>query len=258
MSDWARWGKSRISPLQALHTAANGFLRLETLREANDRVSDAVAELHSSLQYWRRDPLVERRTENEDAVPYHSVASFAKIFRLKKGITQYTLVANHVPVNARLWRQRAREPLRIRRAVRTRRIQPTVHSTDTHSTNEVNFTILSVFGYQFAPLSEIQSKTDTLYGFKHSNKYDEKFLLKPASKVNTQLVIDESDNIQHILASLALKVAGRHTYRQAERLCPGKIARKKPCGSLENIYRSLYLLARQFGDVFFAATSNAR
>lgn len=30
-------------------------------------------------------------------------------------------------------------------------IQLDVHSTDTHGTNEINFAILSFFGYQFAP-----------------------------------------------------------------------------------------------------------
>ena len=30
-------------------------------------------------------------------------------------------------------------------------IQPEIHSTDTHGTNEVNFALLHVFGYQFAP-----------------------------------------------------------------------------------------------------------
>jgi TnpA family transposase len=30
-------------------------------------------------------------------------------------------------------------------------IQPDIHSTDTHGTNEMNFAILHFFGYQFAP-----------------------------------------------------------------------------------------------------------
>ncbi|PGW47447.1 hypothetical protein COE03_14330, partial [Bacillus thuringiensis] len=30
-------------------------------------------------------------------------------------------------------------------------MKPSIHSTDTHGTNEVNFAILDLFGYQFAP-----------------------------------------------------------------------------------------------------------
>ena len=46
-------------------------------------------------------------------------------------------------------------------------IQPSIHSTDTHGTNEVNFAILAFFGYQFAPrYKDIRGKMGTLYGFK--------------------------------------------------------------------------------------------
>ena len=86
-------------------------------------------------------------------------------------------------------------------------IQPTIHSTDTHGANQVNFAILSMFGYQFVPrYRNIRGKTDTLYGFKLSSEYDDKFLLTPTSKVNTNLILEEEENIQHIFASLALKV----------------------------------------------------
>jgi TnpA family transposase len=86
-------------------------------------------------------------------------------------------------------------------------IQPSIHSTDTHGTNEVNFAILAFFGYQFAPrYKDIRGKIGTLYGFKHPSQYDRESLIKPASKANTKLILAEEDNIQHILASLALKV----------------------------------------------------
>jgi hypothetical protein len=45
-----------------------------------------------------------------------------------------------------------------------------------------------------------------LYGFKHPSQYDRESLGKPASKANTKLILAEEDNIQQILASLALKV----------------------------------------------------
>ena len=181
---------------QALHTAANGFLRLETLREANDRVSNAVTKLPIFRHYSIGDAIHSSSDGQKIETQFHTIRSrhSPKYFGLKKGITQYTLVANHVPVNARFFGANEHESHFVFDVLynNTADIQPTVHSTDTHGTNEVNFTILSVFGYQFAPrYRDIRSKTDTLYGFKHSNKYDEKFLLKPASKVNSQLVIDE-------------------------------------------------------------------
>ncbi len=52
-------------------------------------------------------------------------------------------------------------------------IDPDMHSTDTHGTNEVNFALLHVFGYQFAPrYRDIQEKVQkALYGFKHPTQY---------------------------------------------------------------------------------------
>ena len=52
-------------------------------------------------------------------------------------------------------------------------VQPAVHSTDAHGTDEVNFALLHVFGYQFAPrYRNIQEKVRTgLYGFEHPRHY---------------------------------------------------------------------------------------
>src|SRR5699024_11244168 len=51
-------------------------------------------------------------------------------------------------------------------------IQPEVHSTDTHGTNEVNFAILHFFGYQFAPRYKdiYDTVNNSLYGFKHPDR----------------------------------------------------------------------------------------
>ena len=77
-------------------------------------------------------------------------------------------------------------------------IQPDIHSTDTHGTNEVNFAILNVFGYQFAPrYRDLFDKVkEALYGFKHPSQYDEDWMLKPVRKLHPELVVEEWDNIQ--------------------------------------------------------------
>ena len=128
---------------------------------------------------------------------------------MQKGIVNYTHVANHVPLNARVIGANEHESQYVFDLLHnnTTDIQPSIHSTDTHGTNEVNFAILAFFGYQFAPrYKDIRGKIGTLYGFKHPSQYDRESLIKPASKANTKLILAEEDNIQHILASLALKV----------------------------------------------------
>jgi len=58
-------------------------------------------------------------------------------------------------------------------------IQPTVHSTDTHGTNAINFGILHFFGYQFAPrYRDLYDKVQQgLYGFKHPSQYSWLFVI---------------------------------------------------------------------------------
>jgi TnpA family transposase len=89
------------------------------------------------------------------STPFSSVPSFhsPKYFGLKKGIVNYTHVANHVPLNARIIGANEHESHYVFDLPynNTTDIQPSIHSTDTLGTNEVNFAILAFFGYQFAP-----------------------------------------------------------------------------------------------------------
>jgi TnpA family transposase len=104
---------------------------------------------------------------------------------LKKGIVNYTHVANHVPLNARIIGANEHESHYVFDLLynNTTDIQPSIHSTDTHGTNEVNFAILAFFGYQFAPrYKDIRGEMGTLYGFKHPSQYDKESLFKSASK----------------------------------------------------------------------------
>jgi TnpA family transposase len=82
----------------------------------------------------------------------------------------------------------------------------------------------------------------TLYGFKHPSQYDKESLFKPASKANTKLILAEEDNIQHILASLALKVTRQSVIIAKLSSYPRKNRTKKALWELDNLRRSLHLL----------------
>ncbi len=157
----------------------------------------------------------------------------------------YTLVANHVPVNAEMIGAHDHESHFVFDLLfnNTTDIHPQVHSTDTHGTNQVNFALLHLFGYQFAPrYKAIQEKLRTsLYGFKHPNQYGD-VLLKPIRKLNTDLIVEEWENLQRIFVSLALKTTTQsiivHKLNSYER-------KNKTCQALweyDHIIHSLYLL----------------
>ncbi len=161
-----------------LAATSENFLRPETLKEANDRISNAIAE----LAIFRHYDLGETIHSSSDGQKYetriHTInARYSpKYFGLQKGIVSYTLVANHIPVNARIIGANEHESHYVFDLLfnNTTEIQPNVHSTDTHGTNEVNFAILHLFGYQFAPpYKDIYDKVcHSLYGFKHPNAID--------------------------------------------------------------------------------------
>jgi TnpA family transposase len=112
-----------------------------------------------------------------------------KYFGLKKGVTAYSMVASHIPINTQIIGANDHESHYVFDILfnNTTDIQPTIHSTDTHGTNELNFAILHLFGYQFAPrYKDIYGTVNQLlYGFKHPSRYGD-LLLKPKRKISPQ------------------------------------------------------------------------
>jgi TnpA family transposase len=123
-------------------------------------------------------------------------------------------------------------------------IQPEIHSTATHGTNAVNFAVLKMFGYQFAPrCRDIDNKVgEALYGFKHPSQDDEDMVLKPIRKLRPELIIEEWENIQRIMVSLALKTTTQSTIVRQLSACARKNKTRRALWEYDNIFRSLYLL----------------
>lgn len=232
---------------QTLYTAANNFLRPETARVGNDQISNATANL-PIFRHYNIDDVIHSSSDGQKfETKTHTIRSrySPKYFGLKKGITNYTGVANHVPFNARIIGANESESHYVydMLANNTTEIRPSTHSTDTHGANEVNFATLAVFNYQFAPrYRDIRDKMNSLYGFKHPSKYDEKLLLKPSSKANTKLILAEEDNIKHIFASLAMKVTNQSVIIGKLSSYARKNRTKRALWELDNLYRSRYLL----------------
>jgi len=217
------------------------------VREGNDQISNATAK-SPIFRHYNIDDMIHSSSDGqkfETQIPTVRSRHSPKYFGLKKGITNYTGVANHVPFNARIIGANESESHYVYDILvnNTTEILPGAHSTDTHGANAVNFFTLAVSGYQFAPrYRDIRGKMDTLYGFKHPSKYDERFLLKPTNKANTKLILSEEDNIKHILASLAMKVTSQSVIIGKLSSYARKNRTKKALWELDNLHRSRYLL----------------
>ena len=232
----------------ALSTTSDNYIRLETLRAANDQVSNAAAELPIFRYYDIGDRVHSSSDGQKFETRIHTINArhSSKYFGLKKGVVAYTLLANHLPINARVIGSHEHESHYVYDllANNTTDVQPTWHSTDTHGTNQVNFALLHIFGYQFAPrYKDLFDKVRTsLYGFKHPSQYDSTMLLKPMHKANQRLIIDEWPNMQRIFLSLALKTTTQFIIVGKLSSYARKNRTKRALWELDNIFRSLYLL----------------
>jgi TnpA family transposase len=182
----------------------------------------------------------------ETRIPTINARHSPKYFGLKKGVVAYTLVANHIPVNARIIGANEHESHYVFDILynNTTKVQPEIHSTDTHGTNEINFAILHMFGYQFAPRYKdiYGTVSKSLYGFKHPSLYDDDFILKPIRRINSDLMVDEWDNIQRIMVSLALKTTTQNIIVGKLSAYARKNKTRRALWEYDNIIKSLYLL----------------
>jgi TnpA family transposase len=156
-----------------LSTSTANYVRLETLREANDQLADATAKL-PIFHYFDIGEIVHSSSDGqkfETAIPTVNSRHSSKYFGLKKGVVGYTMLASHVPLSARIIGANEHESHYVFDVLfnNTSDIQPSMHSTDTHGTNQVNFALLHFFGYRFAPrYRDFKHKIETgLYGFEN-------------------------------------------------------------------------------------------
>jgi len=242
-----RMGEISDIPYQTLARASENFLRLETLHAANDCVSNAIAALPIFRSYDLGDVIPSSSDGQKFETRLHTINArhSPKDFGLQKGVVGYPLVANHIPVNARIIGAHEHESHFVFDLLmgNTTDIQPNVHSTDTHGANQVNFVLLHMFNYQFAPRSRAIQETvrTSLDGFHHPSQ-DGELILKPIRKIQSELIVEEWDNLQRIFVWLARKTT-------TQSIIVGKLSayarRNKPRQALweyDTIIRSLYLL----------------
>lgn len=242
-----RMGEISDISYPVLAATSDNFIRLETLKEANDCISNAIAKLPIFKQYDIGETIHSSSDGQKVETRINTINSrhSPKYFGLGKGIVSYTMVANHIPVNARIIGANEHESHYVFDILyhNSTDIQPDMHSTDTHGTNEVNFAILQLFGYQFAPrYKDIHNKVSkSLYGFKHPSQYGDK-LIKPVRMINTNLIIEEWENIQRIMLSLAVKTTTQSIIIGKLSAYARKNKTKRALWEYDNIIRSLYFL----------------
>ena len=215
----ANYGLHKIASVSdrdvgSLRTVNDVHIRPETTNKANDLISNAIAKL----------PIFKYFTINETA-PLSSIdgqkhacrintfkARFsAKYFRKGKGVSALTLVSNHVPIKTAVISPNEYEGHFAFDLLfnNTSDISPKMLTTDTHGINNVNFAILNIFGYQFAP--RYAKFKNAFYDQFEIDFSGDEIALKLKKPFDMDLIEEEWESIQRIICSLSRKTAKQST-----------------------------------------------
>jgi TnpA family transposase len=159
-------------------------------------------------------------------------------------VVSANVVLNHIPVSAKIIGANEHESHHVfdLLANNTTQIRSSLHSTDTHGTNRVNFLILHMFSYQFAPRYHdiYDTVRRNLYGFQHPSRYSGP--IRPIRKIDEKLILEEEDNLLRIFVSLALKTTTQSIIVGKLSAYARKSKTRRALWEYDNIIKSLYLL----------------
>jgi TnpA family transposase len=107
----------------------------------------------------------------------------------------------------------------------------------------VNFALLHIFGYQFAPrYKDMYDKVRTsLTGFRHPSRYGDA-IIKPVRKIRANDIIRDWDECRRIFVSLARKETTQSTIVRKLSAHARNNRTKRALWEYDSIHRSLYLL----------------
>ncbi|HBC36749.1 MAG TPA: Tn3 family transposase [Marinobacter adhaerens] len=198
---------------EELRSTQANYLRMETLNQANDAISNAIAKLEIFQHYNIQEGVLHASADGqkfESRLHTFKTRYSSKYFGTNKGVSAVTLVANHVPVNARVIGANEHESHYIFDLLfnNTSEIKPDVLSTDTHGVNHVNFALLDLFDYTFAPrYAQFGRVIEEMFTVNVSN--EDKPVLSLKKPIRADAIVQEWETIQRIVISLQRKTTSQ-------------------------------------------------
>jgi TnpA family transposase len=221
------YGISQISDrsYEQLSTIQANYLRLETIEAANDCINNATARLPIFKHYNIQEDIVHASADGQKFEAKRDTFKTrysSKYFGPQKGVSAMSLIANHAAINARVIGANEHESHYIFDLLfnNTSEVKPGVLSTDTHGVNHVNFALLDLFGYSFAPrYAQVGRVINEMFAV--SEDEAGKIELSLRTPINTKCIARHWDKIQRIVVSLkerkttqALLVRKLSTYKK--------------------------------------------
>jgi TnpA family transposase len=202
------YGISQISDrtYDQLSTIQANYIRLETLNAANDHINNATARLPIFKHYNIQEDIIHASADGQKFEVKRETFKTrysSKYFGTQKGVSAMCLVANHTAINSRVIGANEHESHYIFDLLmnNSTEIIPNVLSTDTHGVNHINFALLDLFGYQFAPrYAQVGKVINDIFDVTEDKHHH--VLLRLKKPINTKRIIQHWDTIQRIAVSL--------------------------------------------------------
>ena len=233
-------------PYHVLEATYQQYLRLSTLRAANDKISNFIASL-GIFPLYSFDPAVLYGSVDGQkfvASPTIKARYSRKYFGTGKGVVAYTLLANHVPLETELIGAHEHESHYVFDICyrNTSDIVPTTITGDMHSINRANFAILHWFGLKLAPrFANLHAQIPYLYCGTDISEH-QSYVLQPAGQIDRQAISVEKDNIDRIIATLGLKEMSQSTLIRKLSGLSQHNSTRKAVFEFDKLIRSIYTL----------------
>lgn len=231
-----------------LESTYNQYMRLATLRKAHDIIANAISHLPIFPHYtFDLEDLLYGGGDGqkfEMKTPTSKARHSRKYYNKGRGVSAYTLLSNHVPIQCELIGAHEHESYFIFDSWynNTSLIKPAILTSDMHGINKENFAILHWFGAELRPrFTNLKGELKNVFCGKTLTA-TEQFLVQPAGQINEQIIIEEKDNISQIITSLALKESNQSTL--IKKLCslPPQNRTRKAVYEFDKLIRSIYTL----------------
>lgn len=200
---------SRICDIsyEKLFATLKNFVRLETLKNANDILRQAITALpifkHLDLQEQQRIAALDGKkiqTRIRNILARHS----SKYFGQKRGVVSYSLNYNNMCANSKVISPNEHESHHLYGVIYNSIIDADWYCGDTHSINQLQFTLLHLRSKKFTPhLKKIRDKAHGIITFQDPKIYA-KDLIKPKNQLKQEIIEEDWDSLQHIFASMLM------------------------------------------------------
>ena len=242
----------RLATLRKAHdiiaNAIDQYMRLATLRKAHDIIANAISQLPIFPHYtFDLNDLLYGAVDGQQfemTTPTSKARHSRKQFGKGRGVSAYTLLCNHVPLQCELNDPHEHESYFLFDVWYNNKtlIRPTIVTSDMHGINKANFCVLYWFGAELRPrFTNLKTELKHVFCGKSLAVY-EKFLVQPAGQINPQLINREQENIGKIVTSLALKENSQSNL--IKKLChlPSTNKIRQAVYEFDRLVRSIYTL----------------